>query len=295
MESQGSARTARAAEGGPQAELRVAAVQMNSSDDVAANLERCERLLETARAQGAELAVLPEGFAFLGAEGESAAHAERVGDGSAPIQAALKRWSRRLGLTLIAGGLPELSGDATRPFNSSVVYGPDGELRAVYRKMHLFDVDLADGSSHRESAGTTPGAEPVVVRVGDFGVGLAICYDLRFPELFRAEVAHGAEVLTVPSAFTLHTGRDHWHVLLRARAIENQCWVVAAAQWGRHTRGASPSTRVTYGHSLIVDPWGTVVADCSDGVGVVVATLTRSLVARARESVPCLRHRRLGS
>jgi predicted amidohydrolase len=275
-------------------ELRAAAVQMNSSDEVAANLEQCERLLRAASAQGAELAVLPEGFAFLGAEGESAAHAERVDDANAPIQAALRSWSRRFGMTLIAGGLPEVSGDAARPFNSSVVYGPDGALLAVYRKMHLFDVDLADGSRHRESAGTSAGDGPVVFRAGDFGVGLSICYDVRFPELFRAEVADGAEVLTVPAAFTLHTGRDHWHVLLRARAIENQCWVVAAAQWGRHTRRGAPGTRVTYGHSLIVDPWGTVVADCSDGVGVVVAPLTKSQLERARESVPCLRHRRLG-
>jgi predicted amidohydrolase len=273
--------------------LRVAAVQTNSHDDVPANLRQCDELLARAAEEGARLAVLPECFAFLGAEGEAAAHAERLGDLDAPIQSALHGWARRWKMTIVAGGFPEASGDPARPFNSSVVFDPAGRITATYRKIHLFDVDLADGTSHRESAGTKAGQEPVVADVDGVGVGLSICYDLRFPELFRAEVQGGADVLTVPAAFTLHTGRDHWHALLRARAIENQCWVIAAGQWGRHRRRGEPSNRVSYGHSLIVDPWGTITADCSDGVGLVVATIDAARVRHARSSVPCLAHRRL--
>jgi predicted amidohydrolase len=274
--------------------LRAAAVQMNSHDDVAANLVAAERLVERAARAGADVVVLPEGFSFLGPEKEKARHAERLDDERAPMQGAVKEWARRHHVTIVAGGLPEASPDPARPYNSSVVFGADGQLRAVYRKIHLFDVDLADGTTLRESDGTTPGNEPIVTEVGGFGVGLTICYDVRFPELFRALVDRGASVLTVPAAFTLHTGRDHWHLLLRARAVESQSWVVAAAQWGVHLRGGQPSTRVSFGHSLIVDPWGTVVADCSDGPGFVVADLPQAQVDRVRASVPSLRHRKLG-
>jgi predicted amidohydrolase len=239
------------------------------------------------------LIVLPEGFAFLGPEREKARHAERLDDESAPVQSAVKSWARRHRVTIIAGGLAERSADEARPYNSSVTFGPDGALQAVYRKMHLFDVDLADGTSLRESDGTTSGGEPVVTDVSGTTVGLSICYDVRFPELYRALVDRGARVLTVPSAFTLHTGRDHWHLLLRARAVESQCWVVAAAQWGVHQREGAPSKRVSYGHSLIVDPWGTVVADCSDGPGFVVHDLSHDVTDRVRASLPSLRHRRL--
>jgi predicted amidohydrolase len=184
--------------------------------------------------------------------------------------------------------MPELSGDDKRPYNSCVVFGPDGGLVARYRKIHLFDVELPDGSELRESAAVTEGAEPVVVEIGGFRVGLSICYDLRFPELYRALVDRGAEVLLVPSAFTLQTGKDHWHVLLRARAIESQCWLVAAAQWGRH-----PKNRASYGHALIVDPWGTIVAECSDRVGLVIADTDRAYLERVRSMLPSLAHRRL--
>ena len=165
--------------------LRVAAVQTNSHDDVPANLRQCDELLARAAEEGARLAVLPECFAFLGAEGEAAAHAERLGDLDAPIQSALHGWARRWKMTIVAGGFPEASGDPARPFNSSVVFDPAGRITATYRKIHLFDVDLADGTSHRESAGTKAGQEPVVADVDGVGVGLSICYDLRFPELFR--------------------------------------------------------------------------------------------------------------
>jgi predicted amidohydrolase len=189
---------------------------------------------------------------------------------------------------LVAGGFPEASGEAARPFNTALAYGPEGQLVASYRKIHLFDVALQDGTTLAESSGTTPGAEVVTFDIGRFRVGLSICYDLRFPELYRALVARGANVLLVPAAFTLHTGKDHWHTLLRARAIESQAYVVAAAQWGKH-----PRARSTYGHSLVVDPWGAVIAEASDRVGVVGAQLDLSYLEQVRRAVPCLDHRRL--
>jgi len=179
--------------------------------------------------------------------------------------------------------------DDARPHNTLLAVGPDGETLATYRKIHLFDVELGSGGSYSESAATTPGTSVVVVEVGGFKLGLSICYDLRFPELYRALSEQGAEVLLVPAAFTLHTGKDHWHVLLRARAIEAQAFVVAAAQYGAH-----PGARQTYGHSLVVDPWGTVIAEASDGVGIVSATLERERLDAVRRSLPSLTHRKLG-
>jgi predicted amidohydrolase len=191
-------------------------------------------------------------------------------------------------LHLIAGGLPEKSGDFARPFNTCAVYGPGGALVTRYRKLHLFDVDLPDGTRYRESEGTAAGDAPIVVDVLGCRVGLSICYDLRFPELYRALSAAGAEVLVVPAAFTLATGKDHWHVLLRARAIEAQAYVLAAAQWGKHSRG-----RMTFGKSCVVDPWGEIVAQASEGEGMVLARLDPAYLARVRALVPSLCHRRL--
>jgi predicted amidohydrolase len=175
-----------------------------------------------------------------------------------------------------------------RPFNTALVLGPDGKQLASYRKIHLFDVALQDGTSLSESSGTSAGRALVTFDIGRFRIGLSICYDLRFPELYRGLVSQGANVLLVPAAFTLHTGKDHWHPLLRARAIESQAYVVAAAQWGKHPRG-----RTTYGHSLVVDPWGTVVAEASDRVGVTCATLDLAYLEQVRAAVPCLGNRRL--
>lgn len=266
----------------------VAAVQLSSQDDVGQNLEACARLAGEAAARGAKIVVLPENFAFFGDEAGRAAVAERAGDLGAPIQRALSELARRHAIHLVGGGMPEQSEDAAKPFNTSVCFGPNGELVASYRKVHLFDVELKDGASYKESATTTPGTTPVVTRLGGFVTGLSICYDLRFPELFRALVDAGAELITVPAAFTLHTGKDHWHVLLRARAIESECYVIAAAQWGKHPLG-----RMTYGHALVADPWGTVIAEASDGPGFALASVEAARIKDVRASLPCLDHRRL--
>lgn len=268
--------------------LTVAALQLSSQDSVADNLRELDRVAADAARAGAELLVLPENFAYMGAEARKRALAEPLGEGSATIQAAVRSIAQRERVTIVAGGFPEKSADPDRPYNTSFVVSPGGELVASYRKIHLFDVDLGAHGTLSESASTSGGADVVVVPVGGFQVGLSICYDVRFPELYRALVARGAEVITVPAAFTSYTGKDHWHVLLRARAIEAQCYVVAAAQWGRHPEG-----RTTFGHALIADPWGTVIAEASDRVGFACARLERSFLEEVRERVPSLRHRRL--
>jgi len=268
-------------------ELAVAAVQLCSQADVAENLERCRELCRRARARGAELVLLPENFAFFGPETDKRELAEPLEQSR--IVGALREMARENAVTVVGGGFPELSADPARPHNTLVVVAPDGSLVASYRKLHLFDVELGDSGTYSESAATSPGSAVVVVEVGGFKLGLSICYDLRFPELYRALSEQGAEVLLVPAAFTLHTGKDHWHVLLRARAIEAQAFVVAAAQQGLH-----PRNRTTYGHSLVVDPWGTVIAEASDGVGLVCATLERNRLESVRRSLPALSHRRLG-
>jgi len=268
--------------------LEVAAVQLCSQSRVAENLAACGELCAAAASRGAKLVVLPENFAFMGPESERASHAEALGDVDAPIQRALASLARRHGVVVVGGGMPERSDDAERPYNTAVVFDSAGTLLGSYRKIHLFDVDLSDGTTLRESASTTSGASPALLSVAGFGVGLSICYDLRFPELYRALGRLGAEVLLAPSAFTLHTGKDHWHVLLRARAIESQCYVVAAAQWGKHPLGRS-----TYGHALIADPWGTVIAECSDGRGFALGTIDAGRLASVRASLPSLEHRRL--
>jgi predicted amidohydrolase len=266
-----------------------AAVQMNSQADEAENLGRASALVAEAARRGARLVVLPENFALMGLDEEDKrAIAEDLDEGSGPIARALAAAAARHGVWLVAGGLPERSGDRERPYNTCVVYDPSGTLAARYRKVHLFDVEIADGTKYRESASTTPGAKAVVADAAGVRLGLSICYDLRFPELYRALSREGAEAIVVPAAFTLATGKDHWQVLLRARAIEAQAYVVAAGQWGKHPRG-----RMTFGKSCIVDPWGEIVAQCSEGEGVVTATLDPSYLARVRTNLPALQHRRL--
>lgn len=269
-------------------DLLVAAVQACSQDDVAENLRRATARIGEAAAAGARVVVLPENFAYFGSEEGKRAIAERLDGAPGPIRSALGDAAARTGVHVVAGGMPERSDDPARPYNACVWIGPDGATRGIYRKIHLFDVDLPDGSVYRESTATRPGDEPVLVEAEGFRFGLSVCYDVRFPELYRALSARGADVFLVPAAFTVATGKDHWHVLLRARAIEAQAWVVAAAQCGTHPRG-----RQTYGKSLVADPWGDVVAQASDGEHVLLARLDRATLDRVRAKLPALRHRRI--
>lgn len=266
--------------------MNVAVIQLNCQDDVSANLGRARALVAEAANAGAELVSLPENFAFMGPEDEKRRIAERIGEG--PISKAVIEAARDAKVWLVAGGMPEASDDAERPFNTSLLVAPDGAVAARYRKVHLFDVDLADGTKLLESNATKAGTDPVVHDLGKAKLGMTICYDLRFPELYRKLVDAGVRLVTVPAAFTLTTGKDHWHVLLRARAIENQVFVLAPAQHGRHPRG-----RQTYGKSLIVDPWGDVLAQCPEGEGFAVARLDFAAQDRVRASLPCLSHRRM--
>ena len=266
----------------------VGIVQVSSQDDVAKNLARAVELVAECARAGAELVALPENFAFMGEEEKKLAIAEPLKP-VGPILAAVAACAQEHGVFIVAGGMPEKSEDPSRPYNTSVLVGPDGAVIARYHKAHLFDVDLADGTSLKESNATTPGDGSLVVTdVRGVPVGMAICYDLRFPEMFRLLGARGARVVTVPAAFTVTTGKDHWHVLLRARAIENQVYVVAPAQYGKHPRG-----RQTYGKSLIVDPWGDVIAQVPDGEGFATARIDLAHQDRVRAALPCLTHRRM--
>jgi len=269
-------------------QLRVGAVQLCSTNDQLANLATCRELTGQAAGEGAQLVVLPECFSFLGRrEGEKLAHAEIFDEPAGPVLATLRELATRHTVWIVGGGTPErVPGDPQRTYNTALVIDPRGEIATRYRKIHLFDVDIPGGAVLRESDSTAPGDEAIVVEIAGAPVGVTICYDVRFPELYRRLVKDmGAEILLVPAAFTAHTGAAHWHLLLRARAVEDQAWVVAAAQWGRHS-----DKRESYGHSLIVDPWGTVVGERAEGDGVVVATLDGEAVARCRARMPCLQH-----
>jgi predicted amidohydrolase len=258
------------------------------------NLRRAREWILLAARAGAEVVVLPENFAFMGEESSKCALAERIHAAApGPVVSWLRHTAREAGVWIVGGGMPEQSADPMRPFNTSVLVAPDGRVASTYRKIHLFDVDLPDGTKALESAATSAGDEPVVHDVlradGSFvRLGMTICYDVRFPELYRRLGELGARVVTVPAAFTLATGKDHWHVLLRARAIENQVFVLAAAQHGKHPRG-----RQTYGKSLIVDPWGDVLAQCAEGEGIALARLDFRAQDRVRSALPCLSHRRI--
>jgi len=262
--------------------LRAAAVQLNSTGDRAGNLATAERLVRAAAADGAELVALPEKWNLLADGEELLAGAEPL-DG--PSLTAARGWARTLGIHLLAGSVAE-RGDGEKAFNTSVLIGPEGEDLAVYRKIHMFDVD-AGGVSYRESAHEEPGSEVVTAPLGELIAGLTVCYDLRFPELFRILALRGARLLTVPSAFTLATGRDHWEVLLRARAIENQAFVLAPNQIGK-----APPHFESYGRSAIVDPWGVVLAMAPDEECFVAADLDLAAQERVRKSLPSLANRR---
>ncbi len=272
--------------------IRVGVVQLTSNDDVGANLEAVERTTRRAVQEGAALVVVPECFAFLGREPDKLGIAEPLPDGG-PVLDRCRALARELGVELILGGFWEKGDDPRKVRNACVQLRSDGSVGAIYRKIHLFDVDLADGTRLQESETVEAGREPVVADTVLGKLGLSVCYDLRFPELYRRLVDLGAIALAVPAAFTLTTGKDHWHVLLRARAIEQQCYVLAAAQTGRHVLTDGSGRRQSYGHALIADPWGVVLAQCGEGEGCAVATIDPQVVRHVREQLPALRHRRL--
>lgn len=263
----------------------IAAVQMCSGADKAQNLATADRLIRSAAHAGARFIGLPENFAWMGPEPERAQNAEPL-DG--PTLTHLASLAREFSITLLGGSVLEPGAPGDRCFNTSVLFGPDGDRLAVYRKMHLFDVEVGDGQTYRESAAVAPGTEVVVADTALGKVGLSVCYDLRFPELYRAQSARGAVLLTVPAAFTLATGKDHWEVLLRARAIENQAYVIAPAQQGRH-----PKDRLTWGHAMVVDAWGLVTARASEGEGFAMARFDDEYLQRVRRNLPALQHRKL--
>ena len=268
--------------------MRVAAIQMNSGPVVADNLALAERLLAEAASDGCTLAVLPENFALMPEHGrDKARHAEEPGNG--PIQDFLAATAKRQGLWIVSGSLPLVSPEigTSNVFVLSPGDDSHGAARALYRKIHLFDVDVGE-ESYRESHSMYPGDELVAVDTPCGRIGLTICYDLRFPEMFRRLVDDGATVFTVPAAFTATTGEAHWHTLLRARAIENLAYVIAPGQYGRH-----PDDRSTYGHSLICDPWGRILAERADGNGVVAADIDPLLPDKLRREFPALTNRRL--
>ncbi len=267
--------------------MRVAALQLNSTPDPGPNLARARELIVAAAARGAKLAALPEHFSCYGSE-EAVAGAAQPLDG--PLVTEFRQLAARLGIFLLLGSFPELGAPGAPPYNTSLLLGRGGEILGHYRKVHLFDVALPGLPPYRESDHTRPGREVVTARLSGTPAraGLAICYDLRVPELFRALVAAGANLLLLPAAFTGTTGPDHWEVLLRARAIENFSYVVAPAQWGRHAPG-----RRSHGRSLILDPWGLVLAQAPDGEGLILADLDFDRLARLRREMPCLEHRRL--
>lgn len=265
-----------------------ACIQLRCNTDQDANLNRAEALIRRASAAGAKLIATPENTAYLGPQFHKIELAESL-DGV--ISRRFSALAAELNVHLLIGSLAEKSVKETgRCHNTSVLYGPDGGRLASYQKMHLFDVDIPGGLTIKESSTIAPGDRLVVAKTELGALGLTICYDLRFPEVYRALRDQGAEMISVPSAFTMTTGKDHWHVLLRARAIETQCWVFAPGQWGRHD---AKGQRHSYGHSMIVDPWGTIVAECGDGEGLCLAEIDLERVRRVRQSIPVADHRQL--
>ena len=256
---------------------------MTSRSDKAANIETAERLVAQAAATGADVVVLPEKWNAIGDAAVSHATAEPI-DGGESVEA-MSRWSRQHGITLVGGSITERREGREKLSNTSLVFDPEGEIVAAYRKIHLFDVEVG-GVVYRESEAEEPGEEPVVAELEDWKLGLTVCYDVRFPELYRILALEGAELVTVPAHFTTPTGKDHWHVLLRARAIENQLYVAAAAQTGETLPG-----KPAYGRSLIADPWGIVLAQAPDEQTVITAELDRAHLRDIRAKLPSLANR----
>lgn len=263
-----------------------AAVQMLAGDDKAANLAEAERWIRVAAAQGARVVALPEVFIWRGVKRQERENAEAIPGATSEY---LSRLARDLGIYLLGGSILEEISGTPKAYNTSLLFDPLGKLLASYRKIHLFDVDLADGTSLRESATREFGSGVVAVSTEICTMGLSVCYDLRFPELYRALVAKGARLIFVPSAFTAYTGQAHWETLLRARAIENQVYIIAPGQFG-----TSANTFETYGHSMIVNPWGKVIAVLPDGPGIIMAEIDLDYLSKVRAELPALDHRKLG-
>jgi len=280
--------------------MRVSVVQMSPGADKAANIAQASRLIDGAiEADRPHMVSLPEMWTCLGGDRTTKQHeAETLpppgsNEPGGSAYEFLRHTARTRGIHLHGGSMGERGGEhgGHRLFNTTVVFDPQGSEVARYRKIHLFDITTPDGQGYRESASYGGGDEIVTFEAGGLRIGCTICYDLRFPELFLALRRAGAELIFLPSAFTVPTGRDHWDVLIRARAIENQCWMAAPATWGQHRDGAG-QVRSTYGHSLVCDPWGQVVATVSDGIGWTTARIDSALLARVRRDMPVLEHRR---
>jgi predicted amidohydrolase len=264
-------------------QIKAAAIQMSSTPNKDENVDTAERLIRSAVSSGADLVALPELWSCHGLEEAYKENAEPV---PGPTTEFLGRLARELGVYVLGGSILERAPSSTNTHNTSTFFGPDGRISAVYRKIHLFDVKAPD-REYLESRTIAAGTEIVTTKAGAATIGLSVCYDVRFPELYRLLALRGAGVFAVPSAFTLQTGKDHWELLLRARAVENQAYVVAPAQWGKKADG-----RWTYGRSIIVDPWGTVLAQCPDRDGFALATLDLDYLDRFREEFPVLENRR---
>lgn len=264
--------------------IRVAAIQMDSQDDKAANLEKAEKLMREAAAKGARLTVLPEVFNYSGTKEGSEASAESLETGETPKM--LSKLAKELGIWVHGGSIFEKIPGSSKCYNTTMLFDPEGKCAAVYRKMHLFDVNVEDGPSYLESASVEGGNEIVVCDTDFARIGLSICYDLRFPELFRMHALNGATIITLCAQFTLNTGTDHWETLLRARAIEDQCYVIASGQIGQKKAFQSN------GCSMIIDPWGTVIARAARKECVVLADIDLDYVSSVRSSVPSLNNRR---
>ena len=266
-----------------------AAIQMTSKPDLAQNLVEAEELIDLAVRQGAELVGLPENFAFLGKEVDKVAQAGEIAEKTEQF---LKTMAQRYQITILGGGFPVPVADSPeKAYNTALLITPDGREAARYQKVHLFDVDVPDGNTYQESSTVMAGKElPPIYSSDTLGqLGLSICYDVRFPELYRQLSQQGTDVLFVPAAFTAFTGKDHWQVLLQARAIENTCYVIAPAQTGNHYE-----RRYTHGHAMIIDPWGTIIADAGEKPGVAVAEIDPDRLFQVRQQMPSLQHRVFG-